>query len=67
MGTLDNAKIRALREERGLSQEEAAKLAGLGGRQQWNDVESGRRPNVTLDTLNKVAKALGVKARDLLN
>jgi transcriptional regulator with XRE-family HTH domain len=45
----------------------SAKLAELsGGRQQWNDIESGRRKNLTIDTLNKIATALGVKAKDLL-
>jgi len=66
MGILNCMKIKELREGRGLSQEEAAKLAGIGGRQQWNDVESGRRVNLTLDTLERVAKALNAKPRDLL-
>lgn len=63
---LDHAKIKALREQLGLSQEEAAQRAGLKTRQAWNNIESGSRPNLQLHTLERIAKALGVKARDLL-
>ena len=66
MGILDCGKIKGFREARKLSQEEAAKLAGLAGRQNWNEIEGGRRTNITMDTLERVAKALGVKAKDLL-
>jgi transcriptional regulator with XRE-family HTH domain len=63
---LDHAKIKALREKAELTQEEAARRAGLKTRQHWNHIESGRRSNITLDTLEAIAKALGVKAKDLL-
>ena len=63
---LDYEKIKARREKLGLTQEQAAEKAGLGNRQRWNDIESGRRPSVNLDTLEKIAAALGVKAKDLL-
>ena len=63
---LDFEKLKTLRDRRGLTQEEAATLAGLSGRQRWNDIESGRKANVTIETLEAVAKALGVKSRDLL-
>lgn len=66
MGLLDTAKVKAAREGRGLSQAEAATLAGLSGRSRWSEIESGRLSNVTLETLEKIAKALGVKAKDLL-
>jgi transcriptional regulator with XRE-family HTH domain len=66
MGILDTDKIRTLREGRGLSQEEAATLAGLSGRARWSEVESGRLVNITMETLEKMAKALGVKAKELL-
>ena len=64
----DVERIKTLREQRGLSQSEASKLAGISV-QQWNNVESGRvggKKGVALATLDKMAKALGVKARDLL-
>jgi transcriptional regulator with XRE-family HTH domain len=63
---LDTEKLRRLREKLGLSQEAAAQQAGLANRQQWHLIESGERANVTLETLDKIATALGVKAKDLL-
>ena len=63
---LDVAKIKSLREKRGLTQEQAAEKSGFGTRQRWNDVESGRKSNVSIDTLDKIAATLGVKAKDLL-
>lgn len=63
---LDTAKIRDLREKLGLTQVQAAKLAGLPSAQVWSDVENGRRSNLTIETLERVARALKVKARDLL-
>jgi transcriptional regulator with XRE-family HTH domain len=63
---LDLVKMKKLREDLGLSQREAAELAGMGSGQQWYAVESGTKSNVSLDTLGKIAKALGVDAADLL-
>ena len=63
---LDTEKIRKLRERAGLSQAEAAERAGFTTRQRWHQIESGAVPNIELDTLERVAKAVGVKARDLL-
>ena len=66
MATLDIEKLRALREKLGLSQDDAARKAGIGTRQAWHAIESGAKPNLTLATLTAIAKALGVKAKDLL-
>jgi transcriptional regulator with XRE-family HTH domain len=68
---LDLEKVRSLRERRGMTQAEAAKAAGLArsennARQRWSAIEGGRRANVTLETLGRIAKALGVNPRDLL-
>lgn len=63
---LDYEKIRTLREKLGLNQEEAAKLAGLGSKSRWSDIETGERANVRLDTLGKIAAALKVEPADLL-
>jgi transcriptional regulator with XRE-family HTH domain len=63
---LDTEKIRTLREKLGISQQDAADRAGLGTRQRWSNLEAGRFPNIELVTLERIAKALGVKARDLL-
>ena len=65
MQELDRARMRELREKLDLTQTEAAKRAGITvGR--WNDIEMGRRQNVTVETLATIAAALGVDARDLL-
>lgn len=63
---LDVEKIRNLREKAGLTQQQAAELAKLKSRQHWNQIESGRQANVTVDMLERIAIALGVKAKDLL-
>ena len=64
---LDREKIKSRRLKLGLSQEQAAEKAKLGGgRQQWSNIENGGDASITLTTLEKVAAALGVKAKDLL-
>jgi transcriptional regulator with XRE-family HTH domain len=63
---LDVDKIKSLREKLGLTQEAAAERAGFQSRQAWNNIESGRQAKITLQTLDKIADALGVKAKDLL-
>jgi transcriptional regulator with XRE-family HTH domain len=63
---IDYAKIKSLREKRGLSLMDAARAAGLKSRQEWHQIETGERDNATVATLEKVARALGVKAKDLL-
>jgi DNA-binding Xre family transcriptional regulator len=64
--SLDTDKMRELRLARKLTQAQASEAAGLRGAARWNDIESGRRTNITLETLDAIAKALKVKARDLL-
>jgi transcriptional regulator with XRE-family HTH domain len=63
---VDTKKIKSLREGKNLTQEEAAVASGLKSKQQWNQIETGQRKNITLATLEKVADVLGVKAKDLL-
>lgn len=64
---LDLEKVRRLRQERGWTQEEAALACGVGtGRAVWADIESGRKANLTIDRLEKIAKGLGVRPCDLL-
>ena len=57
--------MRVLREEQGLSQERLGQMAGLD-RTFISQIELGRR-NVTLGTIHKLARALGVKPSDLLS
>lgn len=64
---LDSEKIRQLREALGWSQIELAKRAKLSNSTIISDIESGeRRQNITIETLDKIAGALGVTAKDLL-
>lgn len=63
---LDIREIKRRREEMGLSMEQAGKLAGIGGRQNWYRIESGNRTDVALSTLEKLARALQCRPQDLL-
>lgn len=57
-------KIKELRLKAGYSQEELAAKAGLH-RTYMSDVERGER-NVSVENIEKIVKALGVKSSDLL-
>ncbi len=57
-------KIKELRLKGGHSQEELAAKAGLH-RTYMSDIERGER-NVSVENIEKIAKALGVKSSDLL-
>lgn len=57
--------IKRLREAKGLSQEKLARLADVANNTLIK-MESGENINPTLDTLKKVAKALGVSVDDLI-
>jgi transcriptional regulator with XRE-family HTH domain len=57
--------IRQKRKEQKLSQDKLSKGANLS----YNTIikiESGENPNPTLETLYKIAKALGIKLTDLI-
>jgi transcriptional regulator with XRE-family HTH domain len=53
------ARLKTLRERRGMTQEQLAKKSGVG-RSHLARLETGRQ-DPTLSTLEKLAKALGVK------
>ena len=57
-------KIKAIRERRGLTQEQLAEKAGIG-RSYLARLETARQ-DPTLSTLEKIAKALGVKISKLI-
>lgn len=63
---LDTDKMESRRKSLGLSQEQAALRAGLNGRQSWQNIASGRKANVTMETLSKIAEALECDPRDLI-
>ena len=57
--------IRQQRKKLGFSQDKLSKLAGVA----YNTIvkiESGENPNPTIETLQKIAKALGIRVDDLL-
>lgn len=57
-------RIRKLRLEKGISQEELAAEAGLHRAYMW-EVENGR--NISVKTAYKIARALGVSLQDLFS
>lgn len=57
--------LRKLRELKGLSQDRLAKLADIANNTIIK-IEQGENQNPTLDTLNKLAKALAVSVDDLI-
>jgi transcriptional regulator with XRE-family HTH domain len=63
---LDVEKIKSLRAKKKLTQADAAKAAGFKTLQAWSSIERGAQPNPSLDTIERIAAALGVKAKDLL-
>ncbi len=61
---LDPKKIETRR--KGYTQTELAKKAGMSV-QQWNNVESGRKPNPTISTVERMARAMKCRVDDLLS
>jgi transcriptional regulator with XRE-family HTH domain len=57
--------VKKLRQKKGVSQDRLSKLADLSMNTIVN-VESGLNPNPTIETLLKIAKALGVGVDDLM-
>jgi len=62
---LFGSRVRALRQRKGLSQEELAQIAGID-RTYIGGVERGER-NLSLLNLKRLADALGVNAKDLFD
>jgi transcriptional regulator with XRE-family HTH domain len=58
-------RLRYLRKEFGLTQEQLAERAGIDYKF-YQSVEAGRQQNVGLFTLEKIAKALQMEACDLI-
>ena len=64
MASTISKNIRRIRKEKGISQDRLSKEADLA----LNTVvkiETGENPNPTVETLQKIAKALGVSVGDL--
>lgn len=62
---LDLDKIRAIMTDRRLSQTDMARRSGIA-QPNVAALLGGRKTNVKVETLDKLAKALGVKAGELL-
>jgi len=60
------ARIKTLRETLGLSQEAFAEKAGLGYKY-YQHVEAGRKRDIRLSTLEKLAKACGLELGELFD
>lgn len=63
---LDTDKIKALRLKLDLTQQQCADRAGFPNAQKWFQYESGRLKNPTLLNIERIAKALGVHASELI-
>jgi len=55
-----------MRERHGLTQERVAELAGIDYKF-YQSIETGRRPNVTLATLDHIAGVYGIFGYDLIS
>lgn len=60
------ARVKQLRLALGLTQEQFAERAGLDYKY-YQHVEAGRRPNLGLETLLKLARGCGVELRQLFD
>jgi transcriptional regulator with XRE-family HTH domain len=60
------ARLRALRRERGLTQEKLAELSDSADPSHVGELERGASGDVTLRYIHRLAAALHVPARDLL-
>ena len=58
-------KIESLRKKQGLSQEKLARLADVSNNTIIN-IEAGINNNPTIETIRKIAKALGISVEDLI-
>jgi transcriptional regulator with XRE-family HTH domain len=58
-------RLRDLRRRNGLTQEAFAELSGLGFKF-YQAIEAGRKSNLTLATLHKIAEAYGIGIHQLL-
>jgi transcriptional regulator with XRE-family HTH domain len=59
------ANLKKVRVEKGLTQAEVAKKAGMGTNR-YAVVERGEANNITLNKFEKIVKALGIKSSDIL-
>ena len=58
-------RLRTLRRERGMTQEQLAKSAGLS-KGAIGNYEAGKRKNISYNSIFRIADALGVKPSDII-
>lgn len=66
LNMLRRDEIKRRRELLGLTLDEAAKRAGFEHRQRWYAIEVGDRDNISVQTLEAIASALGCSLDDLV-
>jgi transcriptional regulator with XRE-family HTH domain len=59
------ARLRQLRKQQGLTQEQFAELSGIGYKY-YQLLELGKRIDLRLSTIEKLAKAYGIQVHELL-
>jgi transcriptional regulator with XRE-family HTH domain len=62
---VESIRIKRLREKLGLSQEKLARLADVSNNTIIN-IEAGKQQNPTVETIKKIANALGVSIEELV-
>ncbi len=62
---VESNKVKKLREKLGLSQERLARLADVSNNTIIN-IESGKQQNPTIETVKKIANALGVSIEEIV-
>ncbi|MEX2340952.1 MAG: helix-turn-helix transcriptional regulator [Candidatus Paceibacterota bacterium] len=62
---VESIRVKRLREKLGLSQEKLARLADVSNNTIIN-IESGKQQNPTVETIKKIANALGVSIEELV-
>lgn len=65
MSPIDAEKVRALREKRGLTQQQLADAADIW-RPRIAELETGKPVSITVETLERIARALKVSPASLL-
>jgi transcriptional regulator with XRE-family HTH domain len=63
---IDAQKIKLRRKALGCTMEEAARLSGIGHKQNWNKLESGKQIDCAASTLRKLAKFFHCRMEDLM-
>lgn len=58
--------VKAARLEKGMTQADVAKKAGIG-LNRYAIVERGEAENITINKLEKIVKALGIKGSDVIS